>query len=262
MSCVADNKALTPVSIVMPAYNSVAYIEKAIRSVMAQTYAEWHLLVLDDGSTDGTVETVRRLAEEDARISLICNKENCGAADTRNRGMDLCDEGYVAFLDSDDLWHPDKLAMQVRLAEETDGDIVYSSYAIIDENGAPCRQPYIVPAETDFNHLLKENVIGCSAVMLAPRAARTYRFPVDYYHEDYCLWLRMLRDGCRAVGCSQVLTMWRLCSGSRSFDKRNGAYQRWRIYRDCLRLPLMKSVCSFVGYAYNGLCKYCKKYKD
>lgn len=261
MSSVAQNKVLTPVSVIMPAYNAAAHIEEAVRSVMAQTYGAWRLLVLDDGSRDDTVERVQRLAAQDDRITLIRNAENCGVARTRNRGLDLCEEGYVAFLDSDDVWHPEKLERQVRLAQQTGADILYTSYAIIDADGQPCRQPYLVPTETNFDKLLKENVIGCSAVMLSPQAARQYRFPTDYYHEDYCLWLQMLRDGCRAVGCPQVLTMWRLCDGSRSFDKRHGACQRWHIYRQHLRLPLVKCVGSFIGYAFNGIKKYGKKCK-
>ena len=261
MNSITENKTLTPVSVIMPAYNAAAYIEEAIRSVMAQTYGAWRLLVLDDGSSDDTVGIVRRLAGEDPRITLICNEENYGAARTRNRGLELCNEGYVAFLDSDDRWHPDKLTTQVRLAEQTGADIVYTSYAIMDTNGKPCRQPYVVPEHTDFHHMLRENVIGCSAVLLSPSAARKYRFHVGFYHEDYCLWLDMLRDGCLAVGCSRVLTEWRLSNGSRSYNKSNGVRQRWRIYREHLHLPLWKSVIAFIGYAFNGIKKYGKKHK-
>lgn len=261
MSSVTDNKVLATVSVVMPAYNAAAYIEEAIRSVMSQTYSAWRLLVLDDGSSDSTVEIIQRLAEEDPRIILFRNEENLGAARTRNRGLDLCGEGYVAFLDSDDRWHSEKLAVQVALAEQTGVDIVYTSYAIIDTDGCPCRQPYVVPEHTNFNHMLRENVIGCSAVLLSPQAARTYRFSLDFYHEDYCLWLDMLRDGCRAEGSAQVLTEWRLVNGSRSYDKKNGVRQRWRIYREHLHLPLGKSVISFIGYAFNGVKKYGKKHK-
>ena len=262
MSAVADNKILTPVSVIMPAYNAAAYIEEAIRSVMAQTYGAWRLLVLDDGSADDTVGIVQRLAAEEPRITLLRNAENLGAARTRNRGWDLCDEGYVAFLDSDDRWHPEKLASQIALAEQTGADILYTSYAIIGTDGNPCRHPYIVPEHTDFNHMLKENVIGCSAVLLSPQAARAYRFSPSFYHEDYCLWLDMLRDGCRAAGCSRVLTEWRLVNGARSFDKKNGARQRWRIYREHLHLPLWKCATSFIGYAVSGIKKYGKKHKD
>lgn len=262
MNSVAESKALTAVSVIMPAYNAAAYIEEAIRSVMAQTYGAWRLLVLDDGSIDDTVEIVQRLAQQDSRITLLRNEQNLGAARTRNRGWDLCGEGYVAFLDSDDRWHPDKLATQIALAEQTDADILYTSYAIIDTDGHPCRHPYMVPEQTDFDHMLKENVIGCSAVVLAPRAAQKYRFPVGFYHEDYCLWLDMLRDGCRAVGSSQILTEWRLVNGARSFDKKNGARQRWRIYREHLHLPLWKCIASFIGYAVSGIKKYGNKHKE
>ena len=262
MHSTADNNIPATVSIIMPAYNAAAYIEEAIHSVMSQTYSAWQLLVLDDGSSDHTVDIVRRLAEQDARITLSCNPQNCGAARTRNRGLDLCDDGFVAFLDSDDRWHPEKLATQIRLAHQSGADIVYTSYAIIDGDGKPCRHPYIVPEHTDFDHMLKENVIGCSAVLLSPTAARKYRFPVGFYHEDYCLWLDMLQDGCQAVGSSQVLTEWRLINGSRSFDKRNGVRQRWRIYREHLHLPLWKCVSSFIGYAVSGIKKYYKKHKE
>lgn len=262
MNAVPENKMLTPISVIMPAYNVAAYIEEAIRSVIAQTYSAWRLLVLDDGSSDGTVEIVERLAEQDSRITLIRNEENCGAARTRNRGLELCHEGYVAFLDSDDRWHPEKLAVQMDLAAQTGADILYTSYAIIDTDGKPCRQPYIVPEHTDFNHMLRENVIGCSAVLLSPQAARKYRFSPSFYHEDYCLWLDMLRDGCRAAGCSRVLTEWRLLNGSRSFNKSNGVRQRWRIYREHLQLPLGKSVISFIGYAVNGIKKYGKSTRN
>lgn len=261
MSSVEKDKMLTSVSVIMPAYNAAAYIEEAIRSVMAQTYPAWRLLVLDDRSSDHTVDIVKRLAAEDSRITLYCNEENLGAARTRNRGLDMCTDGYVAFLDSDDRWHPEKLAVQVALAEASDADIVYTSYAIIDIDGKDCRQPYVVPEHTDFRCMLRENVIGCSAVLLSPRAARTYRFPLDFYHEDYCLWLDILRGGGRAVGSSRVLTEWRLVNGSRSFDKKNGARRRWRIYREHLHLPWIKSVLSFIGYAFNGIKKYSKKHK-
>lgn len=261
MNAVAENKVLTPVSVIMPAYNAAAYIESAIRSVMDQTYGAWRLLVLDDGSSDDTVEIVQRLAKQDSRIALFRNEENCGAARTRNRGLDLCSDGYVAFLDSDDWWHPKKLEIQVNLAEQTGADIVYTSYAIIDGDGKPCRQPYVVPERTNFKHMLKENVIGCSAVLLSPQAARKYRFSPSFYHEDYCLWLDMLRDGCGAAGSSEVLTAWRLINGSRSFNKRNGVRQRWRIYREHLHLPLWTSVTAFIGYAASGIKKYGKKHK-
>lgn len=256
MTSVAENKVLTPVSVIMPAYNAEAYIEEAIRSVMAQTYDRWRLLVLDDGSTDGTVERVQQLARQDSRVMLIQNEENCGAARTRNRGMELCHEGYVAFLDSDDVWHPDKLAMQVQKAEHEQAGLVYTAYAIVDADGRPCKKPYTVPERIDLKDLLRENVIGCSTVLLSAEVARKYRFVTDFYHEDYCLWLDILLDGYTAVGCTEILTDWRLIMNSRSFNKKKAARNRWRIYRHHLHFSVGKSVRYFLSYAWHGVMKY------
>ena len=244
------------VTVIMPSYNAAPYIETAVRSVMAQTYPHWRLLVLDDASADATCAIVQGLCHEDSRITLVRNGENLGVAKSRNRGLELAQGDCVAFLDSDDVWHPEKLEKQMQAMACEQADLVYTSYDVMDENGAVSSNPYLVPATTDFNALLKENVIGCSTVLLSDTVAKTYRFTEQYFHEDYCLWLSILQDGHKAVGCEQPLAAWRLASGSRSFDKRKGAGNRWKIYRQYLKLPLWKCGVSFAGYAINGISKY------
>lgn len=246
------------VSVIMPAYQAEKYIEEAIRSVIAQTVTDWELLVLIDGSTDATAQIAETLAAEDSRIRVVCNETNLGAAGSRNRGLDLCSGDYAAFLDSDDLWHPQKLEKQIALLRQTGADFSYTSYAIIDENGVQVRSDYRVPARLQFEKMLGENVIGCSTVLLSPKVARTYRFSTEFYHEDYVLWLQLLRDGCRAAGCEETLASWRLNAGSRSFHKGNAAKNRWHIYRNYLKLPLHQSVRAFASYALAGLRKYCR----
>lgn len=250
------NKMTSPVSVILPVYNAAAYIEQAIRSVMAQTYTAWELLVIDDGSTDETVAVVERLAAEDDRVRLIRNEHNCGVAVTRNRGLDMSTGDYVAFLDSDDVWHPDKLAVQVQKAESEQAGLVYTAYAITDADGHPCKKPYTVPARIDLKDLLAENVIGCSTVLLSAEVARKYRFVTNFFHEDYCLWLDILRDGYTAVGCTEILTDWRLIMNSRSFNKKKAACNRWRIYRHHLHFSVGKSVRYFLSYAWHGMMKY------
>ncbi len=244
------------VSVIMPAYNAGAYIEEAIRSVMAQTEKNWELLVLDDGSSDHTCAVVGKLAAEDHRVKLLKNPQNLGAARTRNRGFDLCKGQFVALLDSDDVWKPEKLEMQLRLLAETGADFTYCSYAIMDEQGAKAKQDYLVPAQVSFDSLLRENCIGCSTVMLKRELVEAHRFTPDFYHEDYVLWLELTKEGFRGVGCTEVLVSWRYIATSRSFDKKKAAQNRWRIYRDYLKLPLWKSIGAFAGYALNGLKKY------
>lgn len=250
-----ENSPVT-VSIIMPAYNAADYIEAAIRSVMTQTLTDWELYVIDDCSPDATVAVAERLAREDRRITVLRNENNMGVSRTRNRGLDLCRGRYVAFLDSDDIWLPEKLEKQIALLTQKKADIAYCSYAIIDGRGNRAKPDYLVPDSTTFTALTGENVIGCSTVMLTAEIAGKYRFKTDFYHEDYVLWLQLLQDGYRAVGCSQVLVQWRYLNNSRSFDKRRSAKNRWKIYRNQLHLSLWDSLRAFGKYAVSGAKKY------
>ena len=247
------------ISVIMPAYNAAQYIEAAIRSVMAQTVTDWELLVLDDCSTDHTCAVVEKLATEDSRIRLIRNEQNKGVARVRNQGFELCRGEYVALLDSDDAWLPEKLERQLARLKSTGADLCYCSYEVMDGKGEKARADYLVPEETDFEKLLRENVIGCSTVLLRREVIEKYRFNTDFYHEDYILWLQLLKDGYQAAGCGEILARWRLIETSRSFHKGNAAKNRWKIYREYLKLPLLKSLWVFGAYACSGLKKYGKR---
>jgi len=246
------------VSVIMPAYNAAQHVAKSIASVQNQTIADWELIVLDDGSSDATVQTVAVLAEADARIRLYENVQNKGAAGSRNRGLELCRGEYVAFLDSDDLWRPEKLEKQLDCFQKTGADLVYTAYAIVSGEGRQLCRDYLVPASIDFSGLLKENVIGCSTVMLSAKVAAQHRFTEKYYHEDYVLWLEILRAGGKAVGVEQVLTDYWSHSDSKAGNKKKAAWERWRIYRDYLKFPMAKSAWYFACYALASLRKYKK----
>lgn len=254
-----EEKNLPLISVVMPAYNAGRYIEAAIRSVQDQTYRNWELLVIDDGSRDETTRIVRDMAREDPRIRLYENPENMGTARTRNRGLDLSRGAYIALLDSDDLWLPGKLQKQYRLALKAQADIVYGSYEIVDEADQTLCRDFLVPERTDYPSLLKNNVIGCSTVLLRSEAIRGFRFTEEFYHEDYVLWLRLLQAGKKAVGVPEICVKYRVHSGGRAANKANSARQRWIIYRDCLKLPMGKSLYYLGCYAMNGLRKYWRR---
>lgn len=244
------------VSVIMPAYNAERFLEEAVRSVMNQTFQDWELLILDDCATDGTYALAERLAAEDDRITLIKNEQNMGVARTRNRGFDLCRGKYVALLDSDDVWHPDKLEKQLNRMEETGGDFSYTSYAIVDVEGKKTKADFLVPGEVTYKDQLTRNAIGCSTVMLKAELLKKYRFVTDFYHEDYVLWIQLLRDGYRAVGCQEILVDWRYVENSRSFNKVKAARNRWRIYRDYLKLPMHQRLWAFAIYAVTSVIKY------
>lgn len=247
------------ISVIMPAYNAGRFIEEAIRSVMEQTYTNWELLVLDDGSRDDTLAIAQRLAAEDNRIRVLPNEQNMGVAKTRNRGFDLCRGDYAALLDSDDRWYPQKLEKQLALARQTDADVIYCSYGIVDELGQKKCDDFIVPQTTDFDTFLASSVISCSTALLSRKVIDRYRFAADFYHEDLALWLRLLQDGYTARGAVEVLADYRVMSGTRASNKLKSALNRWRIFRRQLHLPLGKSMAAIARYSLLGLKKYSKK---
>lgn len=244
------------VSVVMPAYNAERFIEEAIRSVQSQTMEDWELIVVDDCSTDSTVEIAKRLKASDHRILLIEMKENRGVASARNAGLDLARGSYVALLDSDDVWRNCKLEKQIAKMRSACADIVNCSYDYIDAEGRSKGLTYHVPETTTFDFLLKENTIGCSMALLSSEVAESYRFDSGYFHEDYVFWLRLLKEGKIVSGCTEVLVSCRHSRGSRSFDKWKSARNRWVVYRNYLKFSAIKSALYFAYYVVAGIRKY------
>lgn len=251
-------KTTPKVSVIMPAYNAEKYIEQSIRSAMNQTYENLEIIVIDDCSQDNTAEVVERLAREDSRIKLVRNEKNMGAARSRNRGMDLCEGEYVALLDCDDLWYPHKLELQLALANKENADIVYCSYAMVDENGNKKCADFNVSPKATLESMLVKCEISCSTALLGRRVMDAYRFPTEYYNEDYALWLILLRDNMKAVGAPEILAEYRLLSGSRASNKIIVAKNRWKIYRMLMGFSVFKSMYYFVQYASAGFVKYKK----
>lgn len=252
-----DEKMQGPfVTVIIPAYNAESYIEETLDSVLAQSISNWEMIVIDDGSTDRTPEILAEYAKKDARIRLITNEANMGVAKTRNRGLELFRGQYVAFLDSDDYWESHMLEKMLARAGETGADIVYCSYSLVDESGKKVCNDFIVPAETTFEESIIRSVITCSTVLITAELARNNRFPTDMYHEDIALWFRILRDGGRACGVTEVLAAYRQRKNSRSGDKLISAVRRWPIYRKHLEMSFFQSVKAMIGYGYYGLIKF------
>lgn len=248
------------VTIVMPIYNAEAFLKEAVNSVLLQSYCNWELLMVDDASTDRSLELAKEFARQDPRIKVLWNEKNQGVANTRNRGIAEAKGDYIALLDSDDVWLPKKLERQVALLEERCAQLAYCSYDFIDDKGNSILKPYLVPETTNFEKMLYNNVIGCSTVLIQADLFKKHRFLKECYHEDYALWMEMLQEGCRAVGLSEVYVHYRKVFGSRSDNKKNAARQRWWIFRKKLKLPFWKSVMAFTGYAFYGVIKhYLKK---
>lgn len=244
------------ISVIMPLYNAESFVSEAIESVRCQTVENWELFVIDDCSTDGSVDVARKYCEIDPRIKLLRNEKNSGVSVTRNRGIDAARGEYIAFLDSDDVWLPEKLQRQLSLMKEKNGDISYCSYAIIGADGKKAKDDYLVRARAEFKNILKENYIQCSAMLIRADLVKEIKFRTDFYHEDYILGLDLLRRGCVAVGCTEILLKWRYIENSRSFNKVKSAKNRWLIYRKYLHFSVFKSLYYQMHYLVAGLKKY------
>lgn len=243
------------VSVITPTYNSEAYIWKTIDSVKNQKYQNWEMIIVDDCSRDNTVKIVKNEAEKDERIRLIELQENSGAAIARNTAIQNARGRYIAFLDSDDLWHPEKLEKQVAFMQEKDIAFSFTSYKIINENGIETEKIIQVPKEIDYRGLLKNTIIGCLTVMLDVNKVGLVQMPNIRTRQDTALWLSILKRGYKAYGIQEPLAKYRKVRGSISSNKLKMAKQNWRMYRDLENLSVLYASWCFVNYAWNALKK-------
>jgi teichuronic acid biosynthesis glycosyltransferase TuaG len=243
------------VSIIMPSYNSAATIVNSIKSVQQQSYPHWELLITDDGSTDNTVELVRKFASEDPRISIEVNPVNSGAGFSRNQSINRSKGKYIAFLDADDLWLPNKLTTQVSYMENTGALFTYTAYQKFSNAGLG--GVIMPPTRVTHSQLLYGCVIGCLTAMFNAEALGRQTMPLIRKRQDMGLWLKLLKICGEAHGIPEVLAHYRTDSGM-SKNKINAAGYQWRFYRDVVGLNVFKSVWYFGWYAFNGFIKYKK----
>ena len=243
------------ITVVMPNYNGHRFVEQAIDSVLSQTYQNLELLVVDDCSKDNSLQLIKRKAQSDNRIRVIALEKNAGVANARNVGIREAKGKYIALLDNDDLWTADKLGRQLAIAEKG-ADIVYCSYDFIDEQNNEIKKPFIVPKQTNFNKMLASSVISCSTSFIKTELMQAHPFNPEFYHEDYVLWMELLRVCPTAYGDEKVLMHYRQVTGSRSNKKGNAAKERWNTFRKALNLNMATSMWAFVRYAVNGVMKY------
>lgn len=244
------------VSIVIPAYKAEKTIEQTLRSVFDQSFPNWEVILVNDCSPDNTLSVAAKVADGDNRVRMISNERNSGVSHSRNRGVEEAKGEWIAFLDSDDFWRPDKLEKQLALAGKTGADIVYTGYDYVDGEGNPLPGAFIVPEETSFSDMLKKNVMSTSGIMIRRNWLMEYPFRKDVAHEDLYEWLTLLKAGARAAGISQPLHTVRVSQReSRSGNKWKAAQNRMKLYRQ-MGLSVPQAGWSWLCYAVNGAKKY------
>ncbi len=242
------------VSIITPSYNSASFIASTINSVIAQTAISWEIIIVDDCSSDNSIEVIQPFIDRDTRIKFIKLEENSGAAVARNTAIEAATGRFIAFLDSDDLWHPEKLEKQIQFMLDKDVAFSFSAYEKIDESGVPF-DIVSVPEKISYKQLLKTNVIGCLTAMYDVAKLGKVYMPVNTKREDFATWLAILKKADYAYGMPDVLAQYRVYASQSSAKKTKMAKENWRLYRDIEQLNFFKSSYYFAHYAVRGLLR-------
>lgn len=245
------------VSIITPSYNSSNYICSAIQSVKAQTFQNWELIIIDDCSYDDTLEKVKKEIQGESRIKVIKLQENKGPAYARNIGIAAAKGNYLSFLDSDDIWLPQKLERQLMFMKRSHIAFSYTSYTIMNESGGKAKEVINVPPRTTYHSLLKNTAIGTLTVMLDIRQLGFVQMPLYRdCSEDFGLWLSILSKGIHAYGLNEELAIYRKREHSLSGNKLRSAHKTWNTYRKVEKINFASALWYFANYSFNALKKH------
>ena len=246
------------VAIIMPSYDSEKFIVESVESVLAQTYSKWELIIVDDCSPDDSNKIITKYVDSDCRIKLIKLQKNSGPAIARNMAIETANGRYIAFLDSDDVWLPNKLEKQIKFMQDNDLAFTYSSYKLVGEDNEDLGL-FITKDKISYFDMLKTCSVGClTAIYDTEKIGKQY-MPLILKRQDYGLWLKILKLIGETRGILEPLATYRIRKNSVSSNKVKAAKYQWKIYREIEKLSFLKSLYYFAFYAYNGVTKYKNK---
>lgn len=244
------------VSIITPTYNSEAFIEQTICSVQNQTYQSWEMIIVDDGSTDATVEIISKKVRTDERILFIRLPKNEGPAKARNVGIERAKGKYMTFLDADDIWFPAFIEKSIRTIIETNVHFVFSSYRRSNENVEFVYSDFIVPQKVNYSDILKTNSISCLTAFIDVEKLGKKKMPDIFKRQDMGLWLQYLKEIPFAYGIQEPLAIYRIRKNSLSRKKSKLLKFQWQFYREVEHLSVLQSCYYMVYWMYKGFFKY------
>ena len=228
------------VSIIMPTYNCAKFIGKTIESVIAQTYENWELIIVDDCSKDNTEEVVSKY--KDNRIKYHRLENNSGAAVARTEAMKKARGSYMSFLDSDDLWKKYKLEKQLEFMNKNNYNFTCTEYEQIDEEGNKLNKVIKVKKRADYNRILLDCPVGNSTVMYNVEKLGKFEVPNIRKRNDDALWLQILKEEKYIYGMPDILMEYRIRSNSISSNKLSLVKYHWQLYREIEHLSVFRSV--------------------
>ncbi|MFW6030033.1 MAG: glycosyltransferase family 2 protein [Halanaerobiales bacterium] len=236
-----DIKKDVDVSIITALYNSEKFIADTIDSVLAQTYSNWEMIIVDDCSQDKGPQIVENYAKKDKRIKLIRLRENSGAAVARNKAIEKAEGRFLAFLDSDDLWTPDKLKRQLDFMLSYNYLFSYTDYQQMTEDGKLLNKIIKSPVKLDYNKALYINYVGCLTAMYDTKEIGKLFMPIIRKRQDYAYWLKILKKVKYGYGLNENLAYYRMRENSVSSNKLNLLKYQWKMYREYEELSVIRT---------------------
>ena len=230
------------VSIITPLYNAEDYSSDTSKSVFAQNYPDWEYIIVNDGSTDNGPQIAADHAGNDPRVKILQLNGNAGAGVSRNAGISAAKGRYIAFLDSDDIWMPQKLSRQLDYMNETKAVFSFTDYRQITESGEPTDRVIRCRNRLTYRRQLKTNYVGCSTAIYDTDYYGKRYFPEIRKRQDFGLWLDLLKDGTTGYGLSEVLTEYRVRNTGLSGRKIELIKHNWRLYREVLGFSAIRSL--------------------
>ncbi|KPZ63265.1 UDP-Glc:alpha-D-GlcNAc-diphosphoundecaprenol beta-1,3-glucosyltransferase WfgD [Pseudoalteromonas sp. P1-16-1b] len=246
------------VSIITPFYEAFDTIDETVQSVLGQTYDNWELIICNDNGLLGEEFLKKRYS--DPRIKTINNTQGQGAAAARNAAVLVAQGKYVTFLDSDDIWSKEKLAIQVEFMSNNSIEFSYGSYNIFKDDPNENMGTFIPPESLSFNDLIKNCPIGCLTVMIDVERVRGFQFP-NIKKEDYALWLTLMKEGFVAHKYPGNYAYYRLRSNSLSSNKFRELHSQYNVLRKIGELSSIEATYYTLLYSLNGIKKHLFTYK-
>lgn len=244
------------VSVIMPIYNAEKYLADAVNSIFEQDYKNIEVVLVDDCSTDRSVEIIAEFQKEHPKIIYHLQEKNMGAGAARNKALELAKGRYVAFLDSDDLWMPTKIQRQLDLMKMKKSPFSYTAIEMIDENNNTIKTKRTIRETCDYKYLLHNTIIATSSVVIDRTVLGDFRMPLRRGGQDYATWLMLLRNGAVACGINEVLVRYRVSSGSLSSNKLKSIKQVWEIQTKDEGMNKISAAFHVLCFGFNAFKKY------
>lgn len=241
------------VSIITPTFNSEKFISETISSVLNQTYANWEMIIVDDCSSDKTLEIITKFANSDSRIKSFQLEKNFGAGIARNKALEFADGKYIAFLDADDLWKPEKLEKQIDFIKKYNLKFTFSYYNCVDENGKSLNKIIQAPVNLTYKQLFYCNFIGNLTGIYDASFFGKIPISSTRKRQDWILWLTILKQIKTAKPVPESLAFYRIRQDSISATKTSLLKHNFNIYRNFHKKNVLVSCFFMVGFLFSQL---------